>query len=173
MTLPERDCAVIRAELFETFSQALRDRFALPGLAVAPFSPRIFHELAKWPAADRYFPHWDWKEIHQRIVNKPCRFEAVLLLDDQPLGVAIGRPSRGWDYLGIPRLEARPGAHPLAGQIAATMISLAVLYAAEIQLPEVRLLDPIEELIDFYVSLGLSVARNADGELYLMRNSEE
>ncbi|MDB5840020.1 MAG: hypothetical protein JWQ23_1972 [Herminiimonas sp.] len=166
------DCKPIRDKIYEKATEYLRNKYGVSTLSVGPFSAATFKAIqADWSPQGRRYEHWDWKELHQGVVNKPCRFEAVISNGEFPLGVVIGKPDKTGTYLGIPFLEAFPAEHPLTGETAANLVAIASTYAGELGLKEVRLLNPIDELLTFYQDLEFKIVRTIDNELYLVQET--
>jgi hypothetical protein len=161
-------CAEIRRELYRAYSAELQGRFGLKDLEVGPITGKVFAGISTaWaPSGQRLYPHWDWRGLHQGAVNRPCRFEVAISQGELPLAVAIGKPSKGFDFLGIPRLEGCPIANPLKGFAAEAIFEIAAAYGIALELPELRLLDPVADLLDFYRGLGFVVDQDKQGKLY-------
>ena len=167
-------CKQVREAIYLEASAFIRRQYSRATLTVGSFSPDVFHAIRMhWGPEKRRYEHWDWKAIHQGVVNKPCRFEAVICNGRLPLGLVLGKPDRSGRYLGIPFLEAYPARHPLTGETAANLLAIARTYAQELGLKEIRLLNPIEELIGFYQALGFQIARSSSKELYLVQATGE
>ncbi len=99
-----------------------------------------------WPWAERAS---DWRRGH------PERFEVALWSGDVLCGLALGRPSKGPSHLALYYVEGRSPDHPLQGKVTAVVLTALQAYAIALGKKELRLVDPLPDVIPFYCSPAL------------------
>ena len=95
---------------------------------------------------------WDWEKIFFRKVRlKPAwMFELVQL--DNPGALCFGQVNIKEDYASIEFLERQTGFDSLKGLVAQIAFQFAATVARLLGLPEVRLMNPHPDLVNYYES---------------------
>lgn len=89
----------------------------------------------------------DWRRAH------PDRFELAVWRGDVLCALAIGRPSPSAAHMALYYMEGNPDpGHPLRGKVAATVITALRAYAIALGKTEMRLVEPLPEVVPFYCS---------------------
>jgi hypothetical protein len=89
--------------------------------------------------------------------NEADRFEAAVWSGYTLCGLAIGRTRQA--FCRVDYLEGSPVPnHPLRGSVAVLVSGAVIAYATAIGREEIRLVDPIPEVVPYYETLGFSLA---------------
>jgi hypothetical protein len=97
---------------------------------------------------------WPWPEMAADWRRGyPERFELAVWSGSTLCALALGRPSSSPSHLSLYYLEANPDrSHALAGQVATIVFTAMEEYATILNKGELRLVDPLPEVIRFYCS---------------------
>ena len=110
-----------------------------------------------WQHSPERMVHWEWgigaADYRKRY---PKRFEMATWYHNTLCGLTLGRPTTGGSRMRLDFVERRPGINPLKGKIAAISLTAIEVYARLIDAHEVRIMNPDENLLDYYSSFGYS-----------------
>lgn len=110
---------------------------------------------------------WDWFEIKRKFRNIPARFELAVSVDDELCGLVIGKPSRGRRHVSAFFLEGNPEAnHPLKGQVLPILLEGLALYGSALGCAYIRLIQPVDGLIQRYEQAGFVLAIDKNHRVY-------
>jgi hypothetical protein len=109
---------------------------------------------------------WKWNDLASYWRRgRPERFEVAVWNNGVLCGLALGHPSKGPSHLGLHFIEGGNPNHPLRGELALIVIAAMRSYAVILGKQELRLIDPLPEVIPFYCSpeVGFELVR-PDGD---------
>ena len=115
---------------------------------------------------------WDWKRISRPFRRRPAGFHLALWHGEVLCGLAVGRASAkragGVRHtLSLHYIEGAPDPeHPLVGRVALLVITAASLYARELGVSRLRLVDPLPGVLPLYSRLGFNVAASRGQPVY-------
>jgi hypothetical protein len=106
---------------------------------------------------------WPWPTMVDDIrESEAARFEVAVWGGDALCGLAIGRTRQ--TFCRVDYLEGSPVPnHPLRGSVAVLVSGAVIAYATALGREEIRLVDPIPEVVPYYETLGFSLA-NTKGQ---------
>jgi hypothetical protein len=97
--------------------------------------------------------------------DDPRRFEVAVWSAQTLCGLAVGAPRS--NFCRVDYVEGSPDpSHPLRGHVTIVALGVAVAYAAALGLKEVRLMNPLEDVVPHYIMLGFSLVSLPDGTTY-------
>lgn len=102
---------------------------------------------------------WDWtyKRNHFNKYSSKRLFDMAIWGGNNILcGLALGKMSKGLDNLSIYYIEGFPSNHPLKGYILDVIIYTIIEYARLMGRNKVKLIDPVDGLIDTYKQYGFT-----------------
>lgn len=142
------------AAAVEVLNQWMAEELLLPDLQIYLVTRSSIHEtVARFEAqAIRRMVHWDWQEIFFRKVRLKPAWMFELVQQGQPGALCFGQVNIKQDYASIEFLERLPGAEEVKGFVARIAFQFAATVAGVLNLPEVRLMSPHPDLVDYYVS---------------------
>lgn len=113
---------------------------------------------------------FDWVRIWHRYGHEKRRtFHCALWSGSLLCGMMIGTLPRSHAHLTIRYLEGRPGGHPIRGTVARIALMTAQEYAEVLQVPWLRLENPVAGLEPFYRRLGFTIGYNRGKVRYLAK----
>ena len=149
-------------ELRHLAFQAAQDDLAAAGgnAELRAIDATALTAFGTWPARRVAWP-WpdmaaDWRRGH------PDRFELAVWSGDALCALALGRPSPGASHMALYFMEGSPDpGHPLRRKVATVVITALRAYAIALGKGELRLVDPLPEVIPFYCSpaMGFELVR--------------
>lgn len=107
----------------------------------------------KWPLMPDRRLKWDWRQIVAGYRNDTKRVEVAIWAGNLLCGLDIGRvrPS----YVSLDYLEGHPDPkHPLKGGIIVIALTVLRALAQAHGRPNMRLIEPLPELVDLYRGFG-------------------
>jgi hypothetical protein len=140
----------------EVFSQGLQQNVKVT--QITPFARRVWTE--SWmPINHRQPPNggWDWLYKYQASEKKYRKYlMGIAIWESSKLcGLALCSRSRGGDNLSIHYIEGSPdNSHPLKGMIFSIVDNICQEYAMQTEVKSIRVLEPVDDLVDFYKSYG-------------------
>jgi hypothetical protein len=126
---------------------------ASAGVDVA-FRPIDATALAAWAAWQARRVAWPWPEmVADWRRGHPDRFEVAVWSNDVLCALALGRPAPKAAHMSLHYLEGSPDpGNPLRRKVAATVITALRAYAIVLGKEELRLVEPLAQLVPFYCS---------------------
>jgi len=124
-------------------------------------------------AADRRRVHWDWESLYFKKARKPDGWMFSIIVKSQgPSAMCYGRLDVKKDYVSINYLESAQ-VEELKGLVALISFQFALTVAIVLDIDELRLCDPFEELVPFYErvlqALGMPAVRHpAEGSVQFL-----
>jgi hypothetical protein len=113
---------------------------------------------------------WDWEVEMNNWKGEMARFELAIWSDDQLCGLAVGKPSRRRQCLGIHGLQGSPVEyHPLKSKIMLIVIEAAEKYAAALGCLELRFMNPLAGMVSQYEKHGFLLAKESKSVAYCYR----
>lgn len=111
------------------------------------------------PNSDRIPPNGGWSWIEKKQYNDKChpevrRFDVAVWSQDSLCGLSLGHLSKDSTHNAISYIEGCPLPHPLKGHILDIIHITAVEYAKLMRKKYVRLIEPVDNLIEQYKKLG-------------------
>jgi hypothetical protein len=98
--------------------------------------------------------------------SEPSRFELALWSDETLCGLAVGKVRLG--YCGVNFLEGSPiPGHPLKGLVIPAVLTCLTAYAKALGKREIRIFDPLPEMMSRYEALGFVLATLKDKSRYV------
>lgn len=149
----------IRLAALETAGALASSAFATP-VALTPIGAEAIDAFrACWADHPRRRLPWPWPEMLASCRrSEPGRFEAAIWSGSTLCGLALGRTRS--DYCRVDYAEGSPEPdHPLKGHVIQIVATAAVAYATALGKDEVRLVDPLPELVAYYEMLGFLLAK--------------
>lgn len=120
-----------------------------------------------------------WAERIMPVLRKshPRALQLALWCDHHLCGVAVARLSDSKNWLSITHIEGSPVAdHPLKKRVVPIVIAGADMYATLVQQhddrglrPELRIMNPLPEAVDWYGQLGYSELHRQNGYTYIVQ----
>lgn len=115
---------------------------------------------ASWqnfPGSARPHATWNWRDkvaIYRQ--TEPKRFELALYYRSICCGLSLGRPNRSGKHLRLEFIENNPDPfQPLRRKVVPISLRASRRYAQLIGASELRIANPIPELIPYYSRMGL------------------
>jgi hypothetical protein len=125
---------------------------------------QAFREQWESDTCRRYKWPWDDMAEHYR-KNEPSRFEVSVWSGASLCGLALGLIRD--EFCRVDYLEGSPVIdHPLKGFVAVAVTGAAAVYMVAQDKQELRLMNPIPEVVPLYESLGFKVANLPTGDPY-------
>lgn len=130
-----------------------------PNLVLKAIGVAELAHAACWqsfPGAARPHATWKWQEkIALYRQTEPKRFELALYYRSICCGLSLGRPNRSGKHLRLEFVESNPDPlQPLRKKVMPLSIQAYVQYARAIAAAELRLANPVPELIPYYSRMG-------------------
>ena len=118
---------------------------------------------------------WPWPSMADSFRRgHPDRFELAIWCQNALCGLALGRPSPSTSHLSLYYMEGNPDlAHPLCKKVTAVTLTALNAYAVALRKQELRLVEPLPQLIPFYCSpdFGFSLVQPKRGAPYCRRST--
>jgi len=102
--------------------------------------------------------NFDWAKLrdiyyHKKFPYSDQRRIDIAIWEEKHLcGLAVGGISKEKTYISIDYIEGSPAQHPLKGLVLNIMLAIVEEYARILEIPELRLSDPVDDLIKYYES---------------------
>ena len=146
----------------------------VPGLTIHGFSAGVFNDIQKqWVGHEDRILQWDWWHWHKGFGDSPHRFEIAIRLDGLLVGMVLGvfRPADGdaGARLEIWYLEGKPGEHNLKGSMLGIILELSYYYAQVKDATELRIVDPLPEVMPLYEAFGFQAVAQGGSVVYCFR----
>jgi hypothetical protein len=98
---------------------------------------------------------WDWRfGVGSYRKRYPNRFELAIWYNRALCGLSLGRPSFRGTRVRLDFVERVPGENPLAGRVVPVALTAYEIYARLIGASQVRIMDPLRGLVDYYSSFN-------------------
>lgn len=153
---------------YEALRQSVRERLQLdlrrPELQITGISFAVLQAARRWRMPPRRVS-WDWTRLIKR--RGGGHFEVAFWWNATLCGLAYGKAGPGW--LSINYLEGCPLPHPLKRRILPLAVAALEAQALAQNLPETRLVDPFEEIVDRYLTHGYARVAPAGLPVYLFK----
>lgn len=110
---------------------------------------------------------WDWAELRRRYYHKKLKYAPQRRIDiaiwneEQLCGLVLGEAHKIADYIAIDYVEGAPVKNLLKGHILDIAIKSIEQYAILIRKSEIRLIDPVEGLFEYYKMMGFKYVGDA------------
>jgi len=105
-------------------------------------------ELRKWEMSGLRRVAWDWDKVLKIYRPKPKRFELSIWHGKHWLcSASIGKPTAKGGKLRLDLIESNPSGSPIDGLVADINIKLYKLYANAIGATELRIMNPVNEIV--------------------------
>lgn len=157
---PNRAATEARYSGYRAVALARADALFAPSISPTPVRFGTITALAldawhaQWAAHPARQVAWPWEVMAPDQRRRlPTRFELALWSGDVLCGLAIGRV--GSSYCSVEYLEGSPVAgHPLRGQVIPAALTALLAYAKVLGKAEMRLVEPLDELVPLYEARG-------------------
>jgi hypothetical protein len=157
----------VRLAALKKAEDIVADRLAPPAVHLGIITQSALHAFREqWEGhARRRYP-WPWPEIVENArQNEPDRFEVAVRSRNTLCGLAIGWTRNA--FCRVDYLEGSPAPHhPLKGSTATIVTAAARTYAQALGKGEIRLVDPIQEVVPHYEALGFTLVRRKNETPY-------
>lgn len=145
----------------------------MPGMRLTGISSGVLQTVARsdWrDHAEREVKHWDWWKWHSYFREDSGRFECALHYNSLLVGLVLGTCSRASadepPKVEVWYLEGRPGNHPLKGLVAFFLTECAYYFGITMGASEVRIVNPLADVLRVYQDLGFETVRDGANVLY-------
>lgn len=163
-------------ETSELFSQGLQ-----ANIVITDMNERALEKWQTWKTIEgtkqRKKPNggWNWAELRRKYYHKlfsyspQRRIDLAIWCDDQLSGLVLGQVSKSKEYVTIDYIESLPvETHRLKGHILDIALFTTEQYATILNIRELRLIDPVENLIPYYQAEGFELV-TAEKKPYCFR----
>lgn len=105
---------------------------------------------------------WDWEYKNSSFNKNYGKYLIGIAVwsDDSLCGLALCTRSKGNEVLSIHYIEGSPNeSHHLRGNVFTIINSVLLEYATLIKAKTIRIIDPVDNLVDFYKSFGYKLSK--------------
>jgi hypothetical protein len=148
------------------YSQLEREALLVDGLSIKAGGlwSSLIQEARNW---QNRRVEWDWAQLRQDFSGYPARFELTLRVGEVLSALAVGRPSKGKQFLKAYYLEGNPDPqHPLKRHVARLSLRGLELFGEALGCLHARLVSPLTPVIPLYEALGYRAVKGQDGRIY-------
>lgn len=136
-------------------------------IEAGPIEYSLLDQTLDWKG--RRYP-WNWFDLKRKFRSIPARFELAISVDGELCGLIIGKPSRGRRHLSAYYLEGNPSRiRPLKSILLEMLLEGMRLYGDALNCSYLRLIRPVEGLLETYRAAGFQVATGKNIGLYCER----
>lgn len=108
---------------------------------------------------------YNWAELRSKYYHKKPyyyapmrRIDLAIWCEEQLCGLMLGGISQQYDYITIDFIEGSPVLnHPLKDHVLDIILETIERYAIILNINEIRLIDPVENLISYYKLIGFEL----------------
>ena len=140
-------------------------------------------QWSHWKTAENAEPRqkpndgYDWAKLREMYYHKKPyyfaperRIDIAIWCEGQLCGLALGGVSKQYDYIVLDYIEGSSVCtHPLKGHVLDITFFMVTQYAMIENIDEIRLVDPVNNLIPYYQSIGFELVSIRKQKPYCFR----